>query len=188
MVKDNKDVVANFVTQYFPLAGEFSTPVYDSKNYAVGSFRKHCMVEIGLDKFIEFFTDYKTGDFSDMMMKAMSLRYFQYLQTVEEYKVIVIFMSQNIVRKRTVSAKKGTVWHVELFQGRNTQEESEFYCGDTNLFDKNEITVQVHHLTLSEIPLSEYDKNETYAIAIHLPERLQAVYNTTLTKKQIDQL
>jgi hypothetical protein len=97
-------------------------------------------------------------------------------------------MSRDILRGRTVTLQKGTVWHVELFQGRNTQDETEFYCGDTNLYDKKDITVQIHHLKLKGIPLAEYDSNETYAIAIHLPDRLQAVYNTTLSKKLIDEL
>lgn len=188
MVKENNEIVSEFVSKHLSAAGDFQLPNYDSKNYAEGSYRKHSMVEMKLGKFIEFFTDYKTGDFSDMMTKAMSLRYFQYLQTVEDYNVKVIFMSRDILRGRTVTLQKGTVWHVELFQGRNTQDETEFYCGDTNLYDKKDITVQIHHLKLKGIPLAEYDSNETYAIAIHLPDRLQAVYNTTLSKKLIDDL
>lgn len=113
----------------------------------------------------------------------MVVRYLQHLDSLGKGRVNVIFMScdQERSRKRLHITDDG--WEVELFQGRSNINEPDNYCGDTNLVNNDSITMQIHHIRLNNLSVSEEDKGETYAITMHFPEKFEAVYCSSLPKE-----
>lgn len=176
MVKDNKAIVEAFVRESIRCAGEFSTQAYDSFNYKDREFKKHAMLQMSVEEISPLLTDYTTGNFSDAMTKSMALRYLQYLETMGKGGIKVIFMSQNQIRERRVLDYGENSWRVELFQGRSKHSEEDKYCGDRNIIDPDEIVMQIHHIKLTGLPVTDQPYGETYAIAIYFPEKLEAQY------------
>ena len=93
-------------------------------------------------------------------------------------------MSRNQVRERSKYDSKDGTWTVQLSQGR-TPGDPDDYCGDNNLYDPDFITVQLHHITLTGLSVADAPFSETYALAIHFPDSLQAVYNTSVSSRII---
>ena len=89
-------------------------------------------------------------------------------------------MSKGEIRERRKIKVNDDLWRVELFQGRSNINEPDNYIGDTNLYDPNHITLQVHHIRIKDIPVANVGENETYAIAIHIPDKLATQYYTTI--------
>lgn len=176
MVKDNKTVVEAFVNNAIQFAGEFSTQGYDSFNYKNGEFKKHSMRQMSVEEISPLLTDYTTGNYSDAITKSMALRYLQYLETIGKGGIKIIFMSQNAVRERRVLDYNDNTWRVELFQGRSKDSEEVRYCGDRNIIDSKEVVIQIHHISLTGLPVADQPYGETYAIAIHFPEELKVQY------------
>ena len=92
-------------------------------------------------------------------------------------------MSHNQIRNRKLLDEKEGTWRVEAFQGRSNINESDNYCGDTNLIDAERITLQIHHIALQGLPVADAPNGETYVLAFHFPEKLQVQYNANVTEK-----
>ncbi len=183
MLVENKNIVSSFVSKHISKASDFSLPAYSSSKYKTGEIKKHSLVSIGLSDFIPLLTDFVAGNYEDTIIKSMTLRYLRYLDSVSPLSIKVIFMSQNQERGRSIYTSKDGSWMVQLSQGRSTLEEPDDYCGDNNLYDQDDITVQVHHLSLSGLSVADAPYKETYALAIHFPDSLQAIYNASVSQQ-----
>lgn len=183
MVMDNLKSVGGFVKDNIGFSGEFTTKNYDSANYESGEIKKHSMRSMSVSEITPLLTDYTAGSVSDTIKKSMVVRYLQHLDSLGKGRVNVIFMScdQERSRKRLHITDDG--WEVELFQGRSNINEPDNYCGDTNLINNDSITMQIHHIRLNNLSVSEEDKGETYAITMHFPEKFEAVYCSSLPKE-----
>lgn len=127
--------------------------------------------------------DYTVGTYSDVVTKSMAIRYIQYLETIGRNEVKVIFMSQDIIRTRSVNHDPNGSWVIKnLFQGRSNISESDNYCGDRNIADPDMITIQIHHINLTGLSVSDVPHSETYALAIHFPKKLEALYFDSIAK------
>ncbi len=182
MVAENKALVESFVTAHIGNSGEFSTEHYSSSSYRNSEIKKHSMQIMKVSELTTLLTDFTAGNAADTITKAMALRYLQYLDSIGKGKIRVIFMSCNQKRSRTRLNVTKDGWRIELFQGRSNRTEPDNYCGDTNIFFKNEVTIQIHHITLTGLPLQDMANGETYTLTIHFPETLQALYCTSLAK------
>lgn len=182
MVVDNKVMVESFVKDNIGFSGQFTTANYDSSNYKEGEIKRHSMRNMSVPEIAALLTDFTAGCVSDIITKSMVIRYLQYLDAIGCGKVNVIFMSCNHVRNRKRLNPTEDGWRVELFQGRSNITEPDNYCGDTNLVDKDAITVQIHHIALSGLPLQDADKGETYTLAINFPEKFKTMYCASLAK------
>lgn len=111
----------------------------------------------------------------------------QYLETMGQDTIDVIFMSSDKIRKRSLITKKranGEIdIRVELFQGRSNINEPDDYCGDTNLVSQEKIVLQIHHIRVEGLPISQFNNSETYLLAIHFPEKLEVMYCQSVTQK-----
>ena len=177
MVADNRNVVSLFVNKFLAKASDFETPGYDSAKYPTGETKKHAMAMLKASDVIEMMTDYLTGSFSETLSKSTAIRYIQYLETLGQGEIMTVFMSCNNIRKRTLrDTANGDGKMVPLFQGRSNINEPDNYCGDTNIISSDHITLQVHHIIVEGLPISEAHNKETYAIAMHFPEKLKTIY------------
>lgn len=183
MLSENKTVGDTFVANHIAKAADFQLQAYSSAKYADGEIKKHSLVSMELKDFIPLLTDFTAGNFEDTMVKSMTLRYLRYLDSVSPLTIKVIFMSRNQVRERSKYDSKDGTWTVQLSQGRSNIGEHDDYCGDNNLFDLDFITVQLHHITLTGLSVADAPFSETYALAIHFPDSLQAVYDTSVAQK-----
>ena len=183
MLSENKTVGETFVANHIAKAADFQLQAYSSAKYADGEIKKHSLVSMDLKDFIPLLTDFTAGNFEDTMVKSMTLRYLRYLDSVSPLTIKVIFMSRNQVRERSKYDSKDGTWTVQLSQGRSNIGEHDDYCGDNNLFDPDFITVQLHHITLTGLSVADAPFRETYALAIHFPDSLQAVYDTSVAQK-----
>lgn len=183
MVIENKNVVGNFVNMHLNEAHEFALTRYNSSKYPNGEIKKHALKEVSVMDIIPMLTDYTAGCYDDIVTKSMTIRYLQYLDTMGLGMVNVIFMSHNQIRNRKLLDEKEGTWRVEAFQGRSNINESDNYCGDTNLVDAERITLQIHHIVLQGLPVADAPNGETYVLAFHFPEKLQVQYNANVTEK-----
>ena len=183
MVIENKHVVDDFVKIHLPSAHEFTLTRYDSSKYPTGEIKKHALKEVNVMDIVPMLTDYTAGCYDDIVTKSMTIRYLQYLETMGFGTVNVIFMSHNQIRNRKLLDEREGTWRVEAFQGRSNINESDNYCGDTNLVDADRITLQIHHIALQGLPVADAPNGETYVLAFHFPEKLQAQYNANVTVK-----
>jgi hypothetical protein len=182
MIADNRNVVSAFVNKFLADASDFETAGYNSNKYPTGEIKKHAMALLKSSDVIEMLTDYLTGSFTETLSKSMAIRYIQYLETLGQGDVMVVFMSCNNIRKRTLrdtTNKDGKM--VPLFQGRSNINEPDNYCGDTNITSSDYITLQIHHLSVEGLPISEVQNKETYGIALHFPEKLKTIYCSTIS-------
>ena len=178
MVEENKNLVGQFVLQHLPDAHEFNIDVYNSNDYKEGEMRRHVMKMMEMGDIITLLTDFTTANLSDSITKSMLLRYFQYLEMENNRKIMVIFMSKAAKRERQVYKLQDDEWRVEMFQGPSRQGDSSHYAGDTNIFDKDFITIQVHHLQMDKLPVGYAQNTETYSLAVHIPESLATKYTS----------
>lgn len=177
MIADNRNVVSSFVSQFLAKASDFETLAYNSAKYPSGETKKHAMVMLNASDVIEMLTDYLTGSFSETLSKSLAIRYIQYLETLGQGEIMTLFMSCNNLRKRTLrGTANGDGKMVPLFQGRSNINEPDNYCGDTNIISSDHITLQIHHIIVEGLPISEAQNKETYAIALHFPEKLKTIY------------
>lgn len=183
MVMDNKSIVEPFVNENLGFSGEFSTTNYDSSNYHDGEFKKHSMRSMSVSEVITMLTDFTAGSTSDIIDKSMAIRYLQYLESIGKGRINVIFMSCNQKRNRKLLNVTENGWRVELFQGRSSITEPDNYCGDSNLVNQDTITIQIHHIVLTGLSVTDSPNGETYTLAIHFPEKLQAMYCASIAKK-----
>lgn len=179
MVMENKAVVEQFVNENLSTAHEFVFTNYDSKKYEVGEMRKHSLKVVSINEIIRLLDDYTAGNYRDTLTKAATIRYLRYLAGNGTCDAKVIFMSCNEIRERGIIKVDDFLRRVELFQGRNSSRHDN-YVGDTNIFDKDSVILQVHHLQITGLPIAEAPYSETYALAIHIPEKLVAHYYTTV--------
>lgn len=180
MIVENKDTVELFVRMNLPSAHDFVLANYDSSKYVQGEMRKHALKDMSVTEIIPLLGDYVAGNYSDTLTKAATMRYLSYLADNGDSRVKVIFMSCGKIRERKRIEIDDDLWRVELFQGRSNIGEKDFYVGDISIFDEKCVTIQIHHLRVIGLPITESTKNETYAIAIHIPERLATQYHTTV--------
>ena len=183
MVIENRSVVESFVNEHLGTAHEFSYTRYDSSRYSKGEIKKHALKQLNALDIIPMLTDYTAGCYDDIVTKSMTIRYLQYLDTMGLGKVNVIFMSHNQIRNRKIIEDREDSWRVEAFQGRSKIDEPDNYCGDANLIDADCITLQIHHIALQGLPVKDAPNGETYVLAVHFPEKLQAQYNANVTEK-----
>lgn len=183
MVMQNKQSVGSFVDSYLSQATEFAYKNYDSTKYPSGEIKKHSILDVDSNAVTTMLADYTAGNYSEVVTKSMAIRYIQYLETIGHTKVKVIFMSCNQIRKRSVNVINDSSWEIKnMFQGRSNINESDNYCGDRNLSDPDEITIQIHHINLSGLSVADTPYSETYALAIHFPKKLQALYYDSVSK------
>lgn len=184
MIADNRNVVSAFVNKFLTEASDFETAGYNSSKYPTGEIKKHSMALLKSSDVVEMLTDYLTGSFAETLSKSMAIRYIQYLETLGHGDIMVVFMSCNNIRKRTLrdtANKDGKM--VPLFQGRSNINEPDNYCGDTNIICSDYITLQIHHLSVEGLPVSEVQNKETYGIALHFPEKLKTIYCSTIANE-----
>lgn len=184
MLFENKTTIGHFVNRYLSDANDFEIDGYKSKKYEVGEMKKHSMTEMSFQDVLPLLSDFTAGNFKDTLTKSMTLRYLSYLNDKKEERIKVIFMSNNIIRERSKIEIDDDLWRVELFQGRSNINEKDKYIGDTNIYDKDSVTIQIHHLRVTGLPLSEMTYNETYCLAIHFPDRIIVNYNTTINNTE----
>jgi hypothetical protein len=153
---------------------------YDSNKYAVGEMKKHSMIVLSVDDIMPLLNDFKAGSLGDSIKKSMTLRFLGYLKDIQDERIKVIFMSSNQIREREKKEVDEDMWQIPLFQGQSNISEKDNYIGDTNIFDEDNITIQIHHLRIKGLSVSETPYNETYSMAIHFPERIATQYSTTL--------
>lgn len=182
MLIENKMTVESFVNEHLPGSHDFSLNSYDSSKYSEGEIKKHSLKDMTYDEVIPLLSDIKAGNFKDTITKSITLRFLCYLAGKNDLKFKVIFMSKNQIRERGKIDFDEDLWRVELFQGRSNITEEDNYIGDTNIYDKDDITIQIHHLRITGLPVSEMQYSETYAIAVHFPDRFAAHYTTTNSK------
>ena len=187
MLVDNKNILSEFVSKHIPDALDFKTQAYDSAKYPVGETKKHVLKSIKVKDIIPMLTEYCVGSFTESLSKSMVIRYMQYLETMGQDTIDVIFMSSDKIRKRSLITKKranGDIdIRVELFQGRSDINEPDDYCGDTNLVSQEKIVLQIHHIRVEGLPISQLKNSETYLLAIHFPEKLEVMYCQNVTQK-----
>lgn len=180
MLLENKMSVESFISEHIHSAHEFKIIHYDSRKYSEGDMKKHALKDMSFDEVLPLLSDYKPGNYKDSVTKAMTLRFLSYLESKGPLRIKVIFMSNNKIRERKKMEIDDDLWRVELFQGRSNNSEPDNYIGDINIYDAENVTVQIHHLKVTGLPVSDMPYNETYALAIHFPKRLSANYNTTI--------
>lgn len=176
MLVENKVSVELFVNKHLPYACDFSLDHYNSSKYNNGEMKKHALKNMTFQEVLPLLSDFKAGNLQDTITKSMTLRFLSYLAGKQDEVFKVIFMSKNHIRERSKYDVDDDLWQVELFQGRSNINEKDNYIGDTNIFDKDNVTIQIHHIRLTGLPVSETPYSETYAIAIHFPERLATQY------------
>lgn len=181
MLIENKNTVEDFVHEYLPQSHDFMISGYDSHKYSDGEIKKHSLKVLSINDVLPLLSDYKSGNFKDVINKSVTMRFLSYLAEKGQEKIKVIFMSYNKIRERKREiVDEEDLWKIELFQGRSNIGEPDNYIGDTNIYDKDCVTIQIHHLRIKGLPVNEQPYNETYALAIHFPEKLAANYNTTI--------
>lgn len=180
MLVENKNVVEFFVNRHLSSAHDFVMADYDSHKYKTDDKRKHSLKDMQVSDIMELLTDYNAGNYADTITKAATIRYLNYLADKTDIHVKVIFMSNNLIRERSMYVIDDDMWSVELFQGRSKLGAPDFYVGDRNIYDTDAITLQIHHLNILGLPIAESSLNETYAIAIYIPEKLATQYITTV--------
>lgn len=180
MLIENRMTIESFVNEYLPVSHDFKISHYDSSKYADGEIKKHSIKDMTFEEVLPLLSDFRAGNFKDTVTKSMTLRFLSYLNDGGEDTLRVIFMSKNQIRERGRIDIDDDLWKVELFQGRSNINEKDNYIGDTNIFDKDKITIQIHHLRVTGLSVSDSQYGETYAIAIHFPDRLAANYNATI--------
>ena len=174
-----KMVIEDFVHHHLPTAHEFTFTNYDSHKYQDGEMKKHSLKEMSVNDIIPLLSDYTAGNFTDTITKSMLIRYLGYLADIGHEAVKVIFMSKDAIRERSKIEIDNDLWRVEAFQGRSRINEPDNYVGDTNIYDPEIITVQIHHIRIKGLPVSESAHAETYVLTVHVPERLATQYHTT---------
>lgn len=179
MLLENKMTIESFINEHLHSSHDFIIPNYDSHKYSENEIKKHSLKDMSFNDVLPLLSDFKAGNFKDTITKSMTLRFLSYLENNSQERFKVIFMSKNKVRERGKIEIDDDLWRVELFQGRSNFTEPDQYIGDTNIYDKNHVTIQIHHLRITGLPISETEYSETYAIAIHFPERLATQYNAT---------
>jgi len=180
MLLENRINIDSFVKEYLPTSHDFMLSYYDSHKYKDGEIKKHSLKDMSFSEVLPLLNDFNAGNFKDTVNKSMTLRFLGYLNDKKAETFKVVFMSKNKIRERSKIEFDEDLWRVELFQGRSTIDEQDNYIGDTNIFDADHVTIQIHHLLIKGLPISDESYSETYAIAIHFPERLAAYYNTTI--------
>lgn len=177
MLKENKDTVASFVSQYLPNAKDFKLSAYDSFKYPQNEIKKHVMRESTIDEILPLLTDFRAGSFSEAVSKSLLIRYLQYLNIEGSQNVEIIFMSHDLVRHRSVKQIQDGLYEVKnLYQGRSNISEPDNYCGDRNIKSQETITLQIHHIDLQDLPVSYASFRETYTLCVSIPPRLHAIY------------
>lgn len=180
MLVENKNVVEFFVNRHLSSAHDFVMGDYDSHKYKTDDIRKHSLKDMQVSDIMELLTDYNAGNYADTITKATTIRYLNYLADKTDIHVKVIFMSNNLIRERSLYVIDDDMWRVELFQGRSKLGAPNFYIGDRNIYDTDAIILQIHHLNILGLTIAESSLSETYAIAIHIPEKLATQYITTV--------
>lgn len=180
MLVENKLTFESFVDKHFQSSHDFKMLHYDSNKYAVGEMKKHSMIVLSVDDIMPLLNDFKAGSLGDSIKKSMTLRFLGYLKDIQDERIKVIFMSSNQIREREKKEVDEDMWQIPLFQGQSNISEKDNYIGDTNIFDEDNITIQIHHLRIKGLSVSETPYNETYSMAIHFPERIATQYSTTL--------
>lgn len=182
MLLENRMTIETFVKKHLPLSHDFIINGYDSSKYSDGEIKKHSLKDMSYEEIIPLLSDFKAGNIKDTITKAMTLRFLGYLDDNKQERFKVVFMSKNIIRERKKIDVDEDLWRVELFQGRSNVGERDNYIGDINIYVQDSITIQIHHIKVTGLPVSESQYSETYAIAVHFPEKLAAQYSAT-TKK-----
>lgn len=180
MLIENKLIVESFVNEHLSSSHDFKLRNYDSNKYYDGEIKKHSLKDMSFEEVMPLLSDFKAGNFKDTVTKSITLRFLSYLADNNNERFKVIFMSKNQIRERGKIDIDDDLWRVELFQGRSNLGERDDYIGDTNIYFKDNVTIQIHHINITGLSVSESQYNETYAIAIHFPERLATYYNTTI--------
>lgn len=179
MVVENKSAVEYFINRHLSSAHDFCLTHYDSHKYSEGEIKKHAMKDMNISDVLPLLGDYTAGNYSDAITKAMTIRYLTFLAENERDSVKVIFMSKNKIRERSKTGEDDGMWSIPLFQGRSNIGEKDNYVGDTNIYDSNVVTIQIHHVRILGLSIEDNPRNETYALAIHFPEKLVAHYCVT---------
>ena len=180
MLIENKRTIESFVKENISTAHDFMITHYDSNKYHEGEIKKHALKDMSINDILQLLSDYKAGNYQDSITKSLTLRFLSYIADNNQERVKVIFMSKNQIRERSKREIDDGLWEInQLFQGRSNTNEQDNYIGDTNIYDKNNITIQIHHLRIKGLSANEDPHSETYAIAIHFPERLATQYNVT---------
>ena len=180
MLVENRMTVEDFVNQYISVSHDFKLNGYDSSKYADGEIKKHSLKDMTFEEVLPLLSDFKAGNLKDTVTKSMTLRFLSYLNDSNNETFKVIFMSKNQIRERGKIDIDDDLWRVELFQGRSNIGEKDKYIGDINIYDNDNITIQIHHLRVTGLSVVESQYSETYAIAVHFPDRLAANYTTTI--------
>lgn len=180
MLVENRMTVEDFVNQYISVSHDFKLNGYDSSKYADGEIKKHSLKNMTFEEVLPLLSDFKAGNLKDTVTKSMTLRFLSYLNDSNNETFKVIFMSKNQIRERGKIDIDDDLWRVELFQGRSNIGEKDKYIGDINIYDNDNITIQIHHLRVTGLSVAESRYSETYAIAVHFPDRLAANYTTTI--------
>lgn len=181
MLIENKNSISSFVAKHLPTSCEFKLDYYDSRNYNEEDIKKHSLKELPFNEILSLLEDYKAGNLEDAIKKTMTIRFLGYIANIKQETFKVIFMSKDKIRERRKYEIDDDLWRVELFQGRSKIDEPD-YIGDTNIFDKDDVTIQIHHIKITGMSVEDAPYSETYAIAIHIPERLATQYCTTVNR------
>ena len=180
MINENRELINTFVDNHLNSSHEFNFANYNSQSYKNGEIKKHSLKDMNVDDIISLMSDFTAGNYTSTVTKSMIMRYLAYLSEQGNKTIKVIFMSKGEIRERRKIKVNDDLWRVELFQGRSNINEPDNYIGDTNLYDQNHITLQIHHIRIKDMPVANVGDNETYAIAIHIPDKLATQYYTTI--------
>lgn len=164
IIDSNRKVTESFLSEIKSLFKE------DEGHIQRTETQKHYTCKIDLkqafDDFLmklKFTRDTDSAEFTSL--KNVVLRY---LDSGTDSKAVIYLMSKGQHRNRGLTRKDEIL---QLFQGKNPKTGEVIYPGDSEIRDYNNLTIQIHNLSLENKETGEPPKN-VYTIAVWIPDTI----------------
>ena len=179
LIEDNTRYVESFLAQHKDDFDIFYK--YNTKD------RTHRGFKLPIEQAIVFLDNFRFGNFRDALRKACTIRYLRYLEESEYSHLQYVYFIQMAyaaeIRTRGFDYDRRKI-KTNVFAGPSSEGDPVFYPGDRKIFEKDSITIQLHHIRFDHRPLDFPE--DAYTLAINYPDELATNYCSNIGENQLN--
>lgn len=171
----NLDLIDQFIKLHEHEWKPLKISGYDADNFS--NMRYHKAISVPVEECIQLLKEYLLTSSVEKRYRADSVRYLYYLSNNPESEVknvTIILMADNKFKERTLNSVTHKLTS-NLFEGHSptTSNNVAYYPGDRNIYDSDNITIQIHKVDLKNIAV------KTASLVIKFPSSLISTYCST---------
>ena len=147
---------------------------YEYSNYS--GYRCHTCFKLTVDETIDFLENFQLTNREDILRKADTMRYLQYLKESGKISILVVNMSEGLYKERDLELSTYEMTS-NPFNGPSSGREinAVYYPGDKAMIASDTVTLQLHHFEFKN-----QSNLRVASISVNCPKSLQATYTSSI--------